>query len=96
MEQLQQNIDISATQPIIDKTGNQVFTEGVVLRKVSKFLAGTKEDAIMPVPVYYNPLNGTILLDMIPKELRSEYENYNNERLKQAEIPPTVTLGRNG
>jgi len=45
----------------------------MILRKVSKFITGTSEDAIVPIPVFYDPENGAILEDTLPKELREEY-----------------------
>lgn len=81
-QQLNINIDIKATQAITAPNGNQVFTEGVILRKVSKFVAGTPEDAIIPVPCFFDPTNGQVLIEMLPKELREEYEAYNQERNK--------------
>jgi hypothetical protein len=54
---------------------NHIFAEGVILRKVSKFLAGTAEDAIMPIPCFYDVKTGKVLVEMLPKEFRSEYEN---------------------
>ena len=44
-----------------------------ILRKVSKFIAGTSEDAIMPIPVFYDVKTGKVLVEMLPKELREEY-----------------------
>ena len=35
------NVDFKQTQPITSPDGNHVFAEGVILRKVSKFLTGT-------------------------------------------------------
>ena len=47
------NIDIKSSTPLISPDGNHVFAEGVIIRKVSKFVAGTAEDAIIPIPVMY-------------------------------------------
>ncbi len=81
-QQLNVNIDIKATLPITAPNGNQIFQEGMILRKVSKFVAGTPEDAIVPVPCFFDPTNGQVLIEMLPKELREEYEMYNQERSK--------------
>jgi hypothetical protein len=54
-----------------------LFSEAYILRKVSKFVAGTSDDAILPIPVMYDVKTGKVLLDMIPKELREEFEEYN-------------------
>ena len=73
------NVDIKQSTPIESTDGNQVFQEAVVLRKISKFLAGTSEDAVVPIPVFIDVKSGKILIDMLPKELREEYEIYNNK-----------------
>jgi hypothetical protein len=72
------NIDLTATQPVKSEEGNMLFGEAYVLRKVSKFVAGTTDDAILPIPVMYDIKTGKVLLEMIPKELREEFETYNN------------------
>lgn len=79
-EQLKVNVEIKQTTPIVSEDGNQVFQEAVVLRKVSKFLAGTKEDAVIPVPVFVDMKTGKILTELIPTDLREEYEEYNKTK----------------
>jgi hypothetical protein len=69
------NIDIKSSQPITSPEGNHIFAEGVILRKVSKFVAGTAEDAIIPIPVMYDVKTGKVLVELLPKELRDEYAN---------------------
>ena len=73
-QELNVNIDLKNTQPILSSTGGKVFSEGVILRKVSKFVAGTSEDAIMPIPVFYDVVTGEIIQEMLPEELREEFE----------------------
>ena len=78
MEQQQQmapNIDLQNTQAIETPEGNKVFNQGVLLRKVSKFVVGAEEDAVLPIPVFYDPQTGKILESTIPLELREEYKN---------------------
>ena len=79
-QQMQLNIDIKQTMPIESEDGNQVFQEAVVLRKASKFLVGTSEDAIIPIPVFIDVKTGKILTALLPKEIREEYEEYNNKK----------------
>ena len=67
------NIDLQNTTPITSSTGGKIFSEGVILRKISKFVAGTTEDAIMPIPVFYDVISGEVVVDMLPKELRDEF-----------------------
>jgi hypothetical protein len=73
--QLNVNIDIKNTTPITSSEGNQVFQEGVLLRKVSKFVTGTSEDGIIPVPCFYDVVTGKVLVELLPKELRAEFED---------------------
>jgi len=73
-QELNVNIDLKNTQPVLSSTGGKVFSEGVILRKVSKFVAGTSEDAIMPIPVFYDVITGEVIPEMLPKELRKEFE----------------------
>ena len=35
---------------------------------------GAEEDAVMPIPVFFDPISGKILKSTIPVELREEYE----------------------
>jgi len=70
------NVDLKNTQVVETKEGNVVFQQGVILRKVSKFVVGAEEDAVMPIPVFYDPISGKILKDTIPAEIRKDYEDH--------------------
>ena len=71
----QMNVDIKTTEGITNAEGKSVFQSGVILRKISKFVAGTDNDAIMPIPVFYDPTNMKILGEGIPAELREELKD---------------------
>ena len=71
------NIDLKNTTPIVSSTGGKIFAEGVILRKISKFVAGTAEDAIMPIPVFYDVQTGEVVEEMLPKEIRDEFTEDN-------------------
>ncbi len=73
--QMNVNIDIKNTTPITSPEGNQVFSEGVILRKVSRFISGTSEDGVIPVPVFYDVVTGKVLVELLPKELRAEFKD---------------------
>ena len=73
MEQPQMNLDLSKTTAIDTPSGGKIWKQGMIVRKVSKFVAGTAEDAIVPIPVFYDPETDKILEDTLPKELREEY-----------------------
>ena len=76
-EQLKLNIDLKNTRPVtLDE--NHVFTEGVVLRKVSKFITGTNEDNVLPIQVFYDPETGEILKDGLPDEFKFILEDDQN------------------
>ena len=79
--QMNVNIDIKSTTPIISPEGNQVFSEGVILRKVSRFISGTSEDGVIPVPVFYDVVTGKVLIELLPKELRAEFEKESDDNI---------------
>ena len=53
-QQMNLNIDLKATTSVETEEGNVIFQQGMILRKVSKFVVGAKEDAVMPIPVFYD------------------------------------------
>lgn len=74
MEQPKLNIDLSKSTPLITENGDQIFTEGVILRKLSKFIVGTPEDVIIPIKVFINPKTNKIIKELLPPDLKNEYE----------------------
>lgn len=74
------NIDLAITKPILSEDNNAVFSEGVILREVSKFVTGTQENGVLPVPVFYDVKTGKVVISMLPKELRAEFEEYNKTK----------------
>jgi preprotein translocase subunit SecD len=63
-QQMGLNIDIKNTKSIVSEDGNQVFAEGVILRRVSKFISGTSEDGVIPIPCFYDVKTGRILVEL--------------------------------
>ena len=72
-QQPQLNLDLSKTTAVDTPSGSKIWQQGMILRKVSKFVTGTSEDAIVPIPVFYDSETGKILEDTLPRELREEY-----------------------
>tara|TARA_R110000824_G_scaffold36287_2_gene112946 strand:+ start:8029 stop:8274 length:246 start_codon:yes stop_codon:yes gene_type:complete len=72
--QPQMNIDFEATTPVEGFDGEVLFGQAFIIRKVSKFVTGGEEDALLPIPVFYDMGTKKIILDSIPKELRDEYK----------------------
>ena len=72
-QQVQQpQIVLKNTSEVKYFNGGSIFQQGVILRKVSKFVTGTNEDALMPIPVFFDPETNKILTDSVPKDLREE------------------------
>lgn len=69
------NIDFAATTSIEGFDGGKLFGQAFVLRKVSKFVTGGTEDAILPIPVFYCMDSKKIITESLPKELREEYKD---------------------
>lgn len=75
LQQPQLNVDLKNTQAVKNSSGSSVFNQGVILRKISRFVTGTDEDALLPIPVFYDPETKKILLDTVPKDLREELKD---------------------
>lgn len=72
-QQIQQpQIDLKNTTAVKTDSGSSIFQQGVILRKVSRFVTGTDEDALLPIPVFFDPGTNKILTDSVPKDLREE------------------------
>jgi hypothetical protein len=69
------NIDFKNTTAIEGFDGGLLFGQAFILRKVSKFVAGTDEDAMLPIPVFYDLDTKKIIADSLPKEIREEYKD---------------------
>jgi hypothetical protein len=72
------NISLKNTYPIKSPSGNQIFAEGLILRKVSKFALGTPEDQILPIPIFYDIETKEIIKETLPKDLHDEFFPENN------------------
>jgi hypothetical protein len=74
MEQQQQmklNISLDKTTPIVcEKCDNATFQEGIMIRKASKFLTGTAQDALVPIPTFYCTKCGHTNEEFLPAELK--------------------------
>ena len=70
----QPQLDFGKTTSIPNNSGGQLFQQGFVLRKVSRFITNGAEDAVLPIPVFYDKETGKILADTLPPELRGEYD----------------------
>ena len=71
----QPNVKLSDTTSFETPDGNKIFQQGVLLRNVSKFVAGTDEDAVMPIPVFFCPDTKKLVGLTLPPEIREEYKD---------------------
>lgn len=68
---LKLNVSLDKTTPFAcESCGHEVFQEGVMLRKASKFLTGTAQDAIVPIPVFCCAQCRHVNSEFLPEELR--------------------------
>lgn len=66
---MQMNLSLKDTTKVVcESCESEVFTEGLMLRKVSRFLTGTDKDAIVPVPVFYCSKCHHINSEFLPKD----------------------------
>ena len=71
----QPNVKLEDTTSFETPDGNKIFQQGVLLRKVSKFVAGTDEDAVMLIPVFFCPDSKKLVGLTLPPEIRDEYKD---------------------
>ena len=69
------NIDFKNTTSVEGFNGEKLFGQAFVIRKVSKFVVGGNEDALMPIPVFYDITTGKILKETLPKDLQDDYKD---------------------
>ena len=68
-------VKLEDTTAFTTPEGNKIFQQGVLIRSVSKFVAGTDEDAVMPIPVFFCPDTKKIVGLTLPPEIRDEYKD---------------------
>ena len=74
MEQ-QLNISLDKTTGVVcEECDNQVFQEGVMLRKASRFLTGTAQDALVPIQVFSCAKCGHVNEEFLPSQLKNKSE----------------------
>jgi uncharacterized Zn finger protein len=77
-EQINMNITLDKTTAVVcDECGGEVFTDGVMLRKASRFVTGTAQDALIPIQVFMCTECGSVNEEFIPIQLRSNKEEDN-------------------
>jgi len=68
-KELNMNVALKDTTTITcEECGHEVFQEGVLLRKISRFVTGTSQDALMPIPVFSCSKCGHVNAEFMPKD----------------------------
>jgi uncharacterized Zn finger protein len=68
-KELNMNVSLKDTTTIdCEECGHSVFQEGVLLRKISRFVTGTAQDALMPIPVFSCAKCGHVNTEFMPKD----------------------------
>ena len=74
MDQQQMNLNITldkTTSVVCDECGSETFQEVVLLRKASRFVTGTSQDALIPIPAFACVKCGHVNEDLLPPQLRN-------------------------
>ena len=68
MDPVKMNISLEDTTEITcDACGSAIFHEAVVLRSISRFITGTAQDGMMPIPVFACDKCGHVNDQFMPK-----------------------------
>jgi uncharacterized Zn finger protein len=68
-QEINMNVALKDTTAIAcEECQSEVFKEGVLLRKISRFVTGTAQDALMPIPVFTCSKCGHVNADFMPKD----------------------------
>lgn len=75
-------LSMSDSKPMIcqheehgEKCGNDVFVPAMKFRKISKLLAGTDQDVLIPLEVYFCTECGNVNQELLPAEVRETEKN---------------------
>ena len=79
-QQMSLNIGLDKTSPVsCDKCNGQVFQEGVLLRKASRLLTGTAQDALIPIQVFACMNCGNVNEEFLPIQMRQQPQSQPTE-----------------
>lgn len=68
------NFGLKDTQQVkCEECDGKMFQNGVIFRKVSKLIAGTDKDALVPINVPYCVSCNTPLSEILPPEIKQEF-----------------------
>lgn len=71
-QQMNLNITLDKTTPVAcNECSGETFQEVVLLRKASRFVTGTAQDALIPIPAFACVKCGHVNEDLLPPQLRN-------------------------
>ena len=86
MDQMKMNINLEDTTEITcDECGSATFHEAVTLRSISRFITGTAQDGMMPIPIFACDRCGHVNEQFLPKQKPS------NEAPSVEDVTPKKT-----
>lgn len=75
---MEQELNISldkTTEMVCDECNNPTFKQVLLLRKASRFVTGTAQDALIPVPLFACDKCGHVNESFLPLSLKNETNN---------------------
>ena len=89
-QQAQPKIDLSQAKDMnCSKCNNQYFIQAVMVKKISRFVTGTTNDAILPIDVFLCGNCGQPMEELLPKEFRKNSSQPMPEE-EQVTTPPST------
>ena len=74
-QQQQPKIDLSQAKDMnCPKCNNPYFIQAVMVKKISRFVTGTTNDAVLPIDVFLCGNCGQVMEELLPKEFRKNSE----------------------
>ena len=71
MDQPRINLTLDQTMPVeCERCDQNVFEEGLIMRKASGLLTGTGQTSYMPIPIFACKACGHVNAEFLPKELK--------------------------
>lgn len=75
MDKIKQNITLDKTVPVkCDACGSDLFHEVLYIRKASKFIIGSAQDALIPIPTFSCVKCNHVNEDLIAPDMKLEKE----------------------
>ena len=83
-QQMNLNISLDKTKEVVcEKCGNNVFIEGMLLRKASRLLTGTSQDALIPITVFACNKCGNVNDEFLPFQLKQQSSEIEEVEVKE-------------